>query len=334
MLCHAGIGRVSNATYRAWITMLLMASQGKTPGAVGTVDDVAWMLHGEPDQVRAAVTELGGRIQIDGEQLTVRDWDDWQEPETSTERSRRHRANAAGAADAALQRRSTDQRADVAEPADETLPQRSVVQGRDVADATAATLPQRSEVDEGNVAAATDATLQRRGRNKQGADTRAREVEVDKESETDTPPVVPPADERPDQAVFSALAKWRGLGIGKLTPSVRGRLNRLTAEVLRAGQTPATINAASASWCAENWKGRLGQAPSWSGIEEWLSRKPNGHGHTNPHQFERPAYRVLSPEEQAARMAAIRAEFPRVFPPKEATDAAPTPKKLTRWSRL
>jgi len=118
MLSHPGIGRLSDASYRAWITMLLMASQAEEPGAVGTLDDVAWMLHRSPDDVRGFVAELNGRVRLDGDRLTVRDWEEWQPPTTSTERVQRHRA---------AQRNG-------AASADETLPERgrSVSKRRDI----------------------------------------------------------------------------------------------------------------------------------------------------------------------------------------------------------
>ena len=96
MLHHPGIGRLSDRAYRAWITMLLMASQAEEPGVIGSVDDVAWTLHVSRDDVDHALSELNGRVSRDGDMLAVRDWDEWQAPSTDAERQARHRAAAKG----------------------------------------------------------------------------------------------------------------------------------------------------------------------------------------------------------------------------------------------
>ena len=91
MLHHPGIGRLSDGAYRAWITCLLMAAAGEELGRCGAFEDVAWQMHWSPEQLDAALAEIGDRIRREDGVLYVRDWDEWQERESAKERQRRHR---------------------------------------------------------------------------------------------------------------------------------------------------------------------------------------------------------------------------------------------------
>lgn len=98
MLHHPGIGRLSDRAHRAWITMLLMAAESEDLGAIGSVADVAWMIHATEQDVDAALGELGGRIVRDGDLLRIRDWGEWQEPVSAAERMRALRSRQRDAA--------------------------------------------------------------------------------------------------------------------------------------------------------------------------------------------------------------------------------------------
>lgn len=106
MLAHPGIGRLSDSSYRAWITMLLMASQSEDAGAIGTVEDVAWQLRKQPEDIETALKELDGKVTTGNGVLRIRDWDEWQAPTTSTERVRRYRERVSSDTGETLQERS------------------------------------------------------------------------------------------------------------------------------------------------------------------------------------------------------------------------------------
>jgi hypothetical protein len=88
MLHHPGIGTLSDRTFRAWITMLLMAAEGETLGIVGSRQQVRWALRCTDARLDAMLSELNGRILEEFGELSVRDWTEWQEPTSSAERTR------------------------------------------------------------------------------------------------------------------------------------------------------------------------------------------------------------------------------------------------------
>lgn len=93
MLGHAPTARLSNDAWRAWVTLLLMAGQRDNGGSAGHIGDLSFHLQTPENEVRALLKALGKRISVSrGGEITVRDWLDWQEPNTSTSRVRRHRA--------------------------------------------------------------------------------------------------------------------------------------------------------------------------------------------------------------------------------------------------
>jgi len=97
MLAHPGTGRLSDSAFRAWVTLLMMAGRVDDEGRAGDVGDLAWYLRWTAEQVDAALTELPGRIQRDGDALTVRDWAEWQAPldPKGAERQARYKARQA-----------------------------------------------------------------------------------------------------------------------------------------------------------------------------------------------------------------------------------------------
>jgi hypothetical protein len=82
-------GSLSPAAGWAWVRMLALAGRNDDGGRLGSLDQIAWVLHETPEAVGAAVAELGGWITERDGQLYVRDWSEWQ-PASSTERWRKH----------------------------------------------------------------------------------------------------------------------------------------------------------------------------------------------------------------------------------------------------
>lgn len=77
---------------------------------------------------------------------------------------------------------------------------------------------------------------------------------------------------RPDQLMFEALCRWRRLDVGKLTPNMRGRLNKQGATLRAAGYDAADVDTAAKAWKREHWKGQRNEPPTPADVEEWLAR--------------------------------------------------------------
>lgn len=85
-----------------------------------------------------------------------------------------------------------------------------------------------------------------------------------------------------DPALKLAVLAWLGLGDG--TGASRGahvNASRLAGVYRTACETDTTVQADAAAWYADDWRGKLGQAPTPTQAQDWRARRRNGNGHAN-----------------------------------------------------
>jgi len=113
----------------------------------------------------------------------------------------------------------------------------------------------------------------------------------------------PGDDESTRREMFAAIAKLCQIDLTLITQTDRGKLNRVTKQLLDAGKTPAHIPQFARYWYAADWRGRRGQPPdpwdiprNWARARVWLRKQREEKTHNEHNKIE---------QQQAAVAAAI-----------------------------
>lgn len=322
MLHHPGIGRLSDSAYRAWVTCLLMSVTGEELGRCGTVEDVAWQLHWAPEELEAALFEIGDRIRCEEGVLYVRDWSDWQEAESATERQRRHRDKVRGASqtdgdEAPLPECDT--------PPDPVRDGHVTVTSPECDGVATVTFPRARSRDPD-----PDKEQDPEQHNQPGVETVVGQTEVIASAKGVTrarargDPAAPEPPKRDRKAplklpphlldpdLWASLCGWLQLppeGAG-LSVGTAANLRRLAALYLKAGEGAGKAEADSRAWYRDDWRGRQNQPPTVAQAMDWRARcRTNGHAPPG-RETEGPEWRddpLLSDEDWEGVRAAIRA---------------------------
>ncbi len=237
MLSHPGTGRLTDGAFRAWVTMLLMAGRLDEDGRIGSVADVAWQLHWQPQDVAEALMELNGRVALTGDDLAIRDWHEWQA----------ERDTSAAARMARFRERQRNGNGPVTSPPTEQL--------RNV---TSPELELELELE-----------LEKET-------TTLRVVPPPAKPNGRKPAIAAPDKPvREDQAIFEAVCQWLSLTTDTMTAQQRGKINAWCAGWRKDGATAATVRTARGLYLA-TFKGSKGSGPSKGDLELHMSQAMGG----------------------------------------------------------
>jgi hypothetical protein len=254
MLGHVGTMRLSDAAFRLWITLLMFAGQTDDDGRAATCEDVLYYLRWTDTQLSAAITELNGRVAVEGSTIHVRDWADWQPKIDPTNAKRqagwrerqaeelealRAAANVVGVGCHVTSLRNDDRNAgrngatraqEPVEPVDTEEPVEPVEQQSGMAGAT-------------------------------------------------PPPPEPHWAHGSDayNAVADALVNWLDVNPDVLHPGTRKAVLSATRAILLRGFTGANVETAEKLWYAEHWRGKDAKRPESDRVpnvkeaQDWLA---------------------------------------------------------------
>ena len=247
ILDDADINGLSPETGWAWARMMAMAGRNEDNGRIGTVKNVAYVLHTAPDIVARAVADLDGRIVEDDDgQLWFRDWRDWQS-QSDRERQRASRANRAGAEQAVQPEPVTTGHE----------PSRAVTDGH---------------VSERSSSSDQTSSDQTGGAANDAPPVAAAAARPARKLYTASPP------DSDLQPVKLAILAWFGVGDGTgASKPTHVNTTALARVYLAAGETAAHVQADADAWYRDDWRGRKGEPPSKVAAQDFRASRRNSH---------------------------------------------------------
>ena len=92
---HPDIMGLSGDAFKLWVVCLIEAGRANDHGRVGKVKHLSWVLRQTPEQVRTCLEEVNGQLIVEDDEVTVRDWYQWQ-PHRIDNRPRSDKRNGVG----------------------------------------------------------------------------------------------------------------------------------------------------------------------------------------------------------------------------------------------